>query len=261
MKHKDKCFYFPFYPDEWLGSPKVMLMTPAEEGAYIRLLAISWGNENCSLPDDDNELSILSRLGQEWFNGSGQKIRQNFTKNGTTIYNQKLRQVKIKSKKMVFARKKAGMAGAKKRWENKDIDSVAMANASQTEGEPIAFKVKVKVKEKESNKEKEKNTPPTDLFFSCEYFSIGTEKVDDYCTIFNVTREVIKSQLLLMKIYLQEHPDRRYKDYPAFIRNWLKRSFKNQPTINGRMDHGDAEAKRKELDDYFDRTFEGATSK
>jgi hypothetical protein len=29
---------FQFYPSDWLASMAIMLMTPAEEGAYVRLL-------------------------------------------------------------------------------------------------------------------------------------------------------------------------------------------------------------------------------
>lgn len=53
-------------------------MTPAEEGAYIRLLCHCWGDPECSIPDDDDELAILSRLGELWFKGSSAKLRRCF---------------------------------------------------------------------------------------------------------------------------------------------------------------------------------------
>jgi uncharacterized protein YdaU (DUF1376 family) len=143
-----KCFYFPFFPDEWLGSPKIMLMTPAEEGAYIRLLAIAWGNDNCALPNDDIQLASLSRLNEDWFKGSGDKIRQNFVRNGDTIYNSKLKILKKNLKKIISAKKIAGKAGAKKRWENNQVHGTAIADPKQNDGRPIAYKVKLnKIKE------------------------------------------------------------------------------------------------------------------
>ena len=81
---------FQFYVNDWLGSANVMLMTPSEEGAYIRLLAIAWGSDDCGLPNDDRELSILSRLGEGWLNGASTKIRKCFIENGNRLYNKRL---------------------------------------------------------------------------------------------------------------------------------------------------------------------------
>jgi uncharacterized protein YdaU (DUF1376 family) len=81
---------FQFYVNDWLGSANIMLMTPAEEGAYIRLLAIAWGSDDCGLPDDDKELSVLSRLGEGWFNGTSTKLRKCFIQKGTRLYNKRL---------------------------------------------------------------------------------------------------------------------------------------------------------------------------
>jgi uncharacterized protein YdaU (DUF1376 family) len=53
-------------------------MNPAQEGAYIRLLCYAWADPDCSLPDDDAALAQLSRLGDEWFNGSSSVLRQCF---------------------------------------------------------------------------------------------------------------------------------------------------------------------------------------
>ena len=54
--------YFPFYPDRWLGSGKIDLIAPEQEGAYIRLLARSWGCPDCTLPNDEKILLRWSRL-------------------------------------------------------------------------------------------------------------------------------------------------------------------------------------------------------
>lgn len=54
--------YFPFYAPDWLSAPEIALMTPAQEGAYIHLLALCWKDDDCSLPADYDDLSTLSRL-------------------------------------------------------------------------------------------------------------------------------------------------------------------------------------------------------
>ncbi|MCE7976331.1 MAG: DUF1376 domain-containing protein [Nitrospira sp. NTP1] len=69
---------FQFYPNDWLSSPTIALMSPAEEGAYIRLLSYAWADPDCSLPDDDTALSQLSRLGEGWFKGGSTTIRKCF---------------------------------------------------------------------------------------------------------------------------------------------------------------------------------------
>lgn len=57
---------FPFYPNNWLASERVMMMAPEQEGAYIRLLALQWNSESQTIPDDDAILSKLSRLDGRW---------------------------------------------------------------------------------------------------------------------------------------------------------------------------------------------------
>jgi uncharacterized protein YdaU (DUF1376 family) len=70
---------FPFYVKDWLSSPKINLMTPAQEGAYIRLLCYAWEDQDCSLPDDDEALAQLSRLGEGWLKSSANPLRHCFT--------------------------------------------------------------------------------------------------------------------------------------------------------------------------------------
>jgi len=94
---------FQFYPNDWLGSTQIMLMTPAEEGAYIRLLAIEWNAKDCGLPDDDKELSRLSRLNEGWFDGSGKILRKCFIKKGSRLYNQRL--LKEREKQIIWREK------------------------------------------------------------------------------------------------------------------------------------------------------------
>jgi uncharacterized protein YdaU (DUF1376 family) len=99
---------FQFYPSDWLSSTKISLMTPAEEGAYIRLLCHAWGDPQCSLPNDDEILSSLSRLGEGWFNGSGSKIKRCFRVKGNRLINERL---KIEREKQRNWREKSMLGG------------------------------------------------------------------------------------------------------------------------------------------------------
>jgi uncharacterized protein YdaU (DUF1376 family) len=80
---------FQFYPDSWLSSLSITLMTPAEEGAYIRLLCHAWLSPDCSLPADSDSLKTLSRLGVGWKNSEA-KIRGKFRQEGERLFNDRL---------------------------------------------------------------------------------------------------------------------------------------------------------------------------
>lgn len=41
-----------------------MLMTPEQEGAYLRPLAICRESGDCSLPDDGKKLAVLAAIGE-----------------------------------------------------------------------------------------------------------------------------------------------------------------------------------------------------
>ena len=53
---------FQFYPSDWLSDPNVCAMTPEQEGAYIRLLALMWNTEDCELWNNEEYLCKLSRV-------------------------------------------------------------------------------------------------------------------------------------------------------------------------------------------------------
>jgi uncharacterized protein YdaU (DUF1376 family) len=48
---------FQFYPDQWLASQRVQMMTLEEEGAYIRLLGFCW--KHGSIPADPEQAARL----------------------------------------------------------------------------------------------------------------------------------------------------------------------------------------------------------
>lgn len=65
-------------------------MTPEQEGGYIRLLCYAWADPDCSLPDDDQILSSLSRLNEGWFNGGSTVVRQCFKQVNGRLVNMRL---------------------------------------------------------------------------------------------------------------------------------------------------------------------------
>jgi uncharacterized protein YdaU (DUF1376 family) len=58
--------WMPFHIDRFRGSPSVQAMHPAARAGFLYLLGAAWQTEDCALPDDDDELSVLSGLGSLW---------------------------------------------------------------------------------------------------------------------------------------------------------------------------------------------------
>lgn len=115
MTDSTKSPAFQFYPDSWLSSADVSLMTPSEEGAYIRLLCHSWLQDDCGLPDDDDCLAVLSRLGRKWTK-SAPKIRAKFQAEGGRLYNLRLVQERLKQRERRLKASEAGGNGATGKW-------------------------------------------------------------------------------------------------------------------------------------------------
>lgn len=126
---------FQFYPGDWLASTKISLMTPAEEGAYLRLLCHAWSDPQCSLLDDDEILASLSRLGPEWFNGASTKIRSCFKKKGNKLYSERLEIEKKKQREWRKKSKLGGLNSAKSR-KHKGLEGKGGSHLVETIDEP-----------------------------------------------------------------------------------------------------------------------------
>ena len=116
MMARNKPPAFQFYPDAWLSSADISLMTPAEEGGFIRLLCHAWLEPDCGLPDDDKILAKLSRLNRTWNRVSGHKLRAKFRSENGRLYNDRLleerrKQLKWKEKSSTGGKKSAAARG------------------------------------------------------------------------------------------------------------------------------------------------------
>jgi uncharacterized protein YdaU (DUF1376 family) len=116
---REKSPAFQFYPADWLSSRDVLLMTPAEEGAYIHMLALAWLEIDCGLPDDDRQLAQLSRLGTKAWKRSSTILRSKFRSEGGRLFNDRLLQEREKQE--VWRRKsseggKLSAATKRKGW-------------------------------------------------------------------------------------------------------------------------------------------------
>ncbi len=117
---------FQFYPNDWLSSPKIALMTPAEEGAYVRLLCYDWANDG--LPDDDQQLAVLSRLGEGWFEGGSTKLRECFVLRDGKLHNPRLEKEREKQEQWREKSREGGVASGKSRQKRKLQASAGRGN-------------------------------------------------------------------------------------------------------------------------------------
>lgn len=131
--------------DRWASSKKILMMDPLEELGYFHLLMAAAKSGDCGLPDDDNQLAALSKLGKQWFKitkeplkrivgqTSGVKLRLCFFPGGSAdpttgeisgfigrIYNSRLLQSHRSYLKTSDQKRKAALA----RWGNRS-DAVA----------------------------------------------------------------------------------------------------------------------------------------
>lgn len=106
-----KPHWFPFYPNDFLASSKVALLTTEEVGAYLFLLCHAWQDPTCSLPDDDEALSKLGRI-----KGDVTALRACFTVKKFRLINERLYKEWIQANKNKELASLHGKEGAKKRW-------------------------------------------------------------------------------------------------------------------------------------------------
>jgi len=115
------------------------MMSLAEEGAFIHLLCHAWADPDCTLPDDDASLAMLSRLGDAWASGSGQKLRGVFISDPDRpgrIYNPRQRSVREAQTERIIAARNHGLAGSNGRWKLKNARALPEHSASSARALP-----------------------------------------------------------------------------------------------------------------------------
>lgn len=132
-------YYFPVMPGDWLAGEATSAMTPAQEGAFFRLLCRQWMSKGvpCSLPNDDAQLAHLSRLGADWPT-VGAFVRAQFEEvkgDPTRIRNPKLWGIWREKQASHKRRVSAGSVGGKATAKAKQSRSNARAMPKQLESE------------------------------------------------------------------------------------------------------------------------------
>lgn len=141
--------WMPFHIDRWRGSAYVQAMRAAARAGYLYLLGSAWQTDDCCVPDDDEELTVLSGLtGEEW-QQFGATIRKRFVKTEKGLRNEvqfeewntakrtfeKNHGSTLSPEELSEVKSRAGKAGAKKRWHD---HGKSMAEPKQTDSTAIA---------------------------------------------------------------------------------------------------------------------------
>jgi len=130
---KEKLFYFPFYPADWLADTSVL--TIEEKGAYITLIATMYLQDDCSLYK--RHIPNILGITEKKCNKIMKNILPILIDDGEKISQKRIKQIKLKLQDIVDKKSKAGKAGAKGRWGskpkvyvNKKIDKFSSVSAA-----------------------------------------------------------------------------------------------------------------------------------
>lgn len=126
---------FQFYPDDWLSSADVTLLTLEQEGIYIRLICYCW--REGSIPGNPEVLAGL--IGKGATSELMAQLLHMFEpdpKNASRLIHARLEKERKKQRQYRKEKSKAGKNGAKSRWANK---KQKMAEPSKENGTAIVL--------------------------------------------------------------------------------------------------------------------------
>lgn len=137
--------WMPLYIDRFLGSPDVQMMEPAEFKGYVCLLLAAWQTEDCSLPSDEAELAIVSRLGTKLWRKHSDHILRKFVIANGRLRNEVCYEEWLKAsatfdrnceaaEELKRKRSEAGKRGNRTRWGDRNL----IASESQVRSQGIA---------------------------------------------------------------------------------------------------------------------------
>ena len=161
---KEKPPAFQFYPKDFLTDLNVIEMTAEEVGGYMLLLSHLWINGG-SLPDDDQQLAKLSKLGKRWTKGVRERVLECFYKKRGKWRNKRC-DAELK-KQSVFKHKcaEAGRKSARLRTKTVPTEEGTFNGRSRNlqQENQGTFNSSSSSLSSSSLEEKEKSLPPSDF--------------------------------------------------------------------------------------------------
>jgi uncharacterized protein YdaU (DUF1376 family) len=128
---------FQFYPSDFLGSPRVRVMSVEEIGAYTLLLCLDWELGGFTL-DEAREFLTTHKMTAEMFDVAWVKLAKCFDEKEGRYSNPRLARERKKQREWRRKSSKGGKLGAAKRWGKKDKGGheVVITTASPNDGSP-----------------------------------------------------------------------------------------------------------------------------
>lgn len=146
---------FQFYPDLWLTDPDILFMTPEQEGAYIRLLCYCWLDKDLSIPDNEEQLIVLSRLNKGGLQMVKPKFNQHPSKVGflthSRLQKEREKQEKWREKSSIGGRKSKKNSSQSPENKQKNKGGYQMV---EPKGDSLSPFPSLNLKEKEKTKNK-----------------------------------------------------------------------------------------------------------
>lgn len=145
--------YFPFWAKDWRSSESVQLMSLAERGAFMELLAVAWlsSEEPCTIPSDEETIARLIHASvREWRKIAGRVLGEFAPVESGRLRNAKLYRVYCEMQAKHDKLSQGGKRGAAKRWPG-DAEATGQANGVANGvaiDRPIAVRVKAKDRER-----------------------------------------------------------------------------------------------------------------
>lgn len=110
---------FPLYPKDWLSDQNVLDMSDAEQGLYFRMICLCWLDG--SVPSDPEELrrKLRPTNDREWQRQCPRILKcfKRVRKGSKRMLHPRVERERAAQEKYRNAKSRAGLAGAKKRWQ------------------------------------------------------------------------------------------------------------------------------------------------
>lgn len=151
-----KLAYFPFYVSDWLGSRKVLLMTDAQRGIYITLLAHQWSDPSHSIP---TEKTLLQKMlpGSKWKNIE-YVIQECFVVQGTQGERARNERLSVEEAKAIGISEKAKYAVKcredKKKQQSNDERTIIERSSCQNQNQIHIQKDLINIKQEDGSKKR-----------------------------------------------------------------------------------------------------------
>ena len=217
---------FQFYPKDFLSDINVQMMTMEERGVYITLLCSAWIEGE--IPDDIIILKRLckykniesTRVLEVWFN-----VTSTFVKKDGFLLHPRLERERIKQDEWKEKCRKGGLQSPKNKEDRKGTLRVAEQpfNSSSSSSSSTTKETSTNVDVSPKRKTSAPARPPQPFFSFDEkaWINITGEDLARWDKAYPAVNVI--QQLTEMEEWLLSNPDKRKKNYRAFITRWLSK--------------------------------------